>query len=159
MLAPRLLLAVATAGSLALSVQTLDGEARTFPRDADAPRSIFVVSFTKVASKAASAWTEKLLGAQPSVFQVTILEDVPKAFRSMAVSGIARSVPAAMHARFWIATAGAAAWKGCTDAENLKEPHVFALDDRDRIVWRAHGEVSEERLQELKSLGRSTSSP
>ena len=76
---------MASVGGLSLPAATVDGDARVFPRDAALPRSVFVVTFTKAAGKQGSAWTSRLrevgepLGT--AVFQVSVIEDVPKARR------------------------------------------------------------------------------
>src|SRR5262245_527284 len=149
-------LALLSVAGLALPVVTLDGQARTFPKDAGAPRSIFVVTFAKSASKQAEEWTRSLQEAkgrvQAEVFQVAVLEDVPRLFRSMARSGITRSVPAALHGHFWIAETASKQWKECAGMEAAGDAHVFVLDQRERVVWRAHGSYTEAKVQELLAL-------
>jgi hypothetical protein len=159
----RMLLAVATTvAGLHLPVATLDGKARTFPLDAEQPRSVFVVSFSKEASTAASEWTRrlhelhgKLSGA---IFQVAILEDVPRLFRSLVVSSLASGVPRQLHDRFWVATAGTESWRRCADSQSSGEPHVFVLESG-RIVWRSHGPVSEQKIRDLLALETYASQP
>ena len=152
----RVFLALASLAGLTLPVATLDGKERSFPQDAAATRAVFVVTFTKAASEQGSGWSRQLnelhakLGAE--VFQVAVLEDVPRLFRSMAVSGIARQVPAALHDHFWIATSRSKGWRQLTGEGPAKEAHVFVLDGRSRIVWRAHGACSEARLREIQAL-------
>ena len=142
--------------ALALPVQTLDGVARVYPADAAVPKSIFVVSFSKAGSKQASAWTRRLTearaGIAASLFQVAVLEDVPKMFRSMAISGISQGLPAAMHDHFWIALTGGDEWRAQVEPHSAKEAAVFILDGRERVVWRGHGDVSEAALSEILAL-------
>ena len=141
---------------LDLPVQTLDGQARSFPKDADEHRSIFIVTFTKAASAAAASWTRRLsdtkAGLPAAIFQVSVIEDVPKMFRSSVVSGIRHSFPPDFHGRFWVSSANSAEWQRLTAAVSLKEPHVFVLDGRGDIVWRAHGEVSDAKIGEIAAL-------
>jgi len=147
---------LASLTGLALPVTTLDGKQRSFPQDATAARAVFVVTFTKAASEQATAWSRQLNGQKgrlgAEVFQVAVLEDVPRMFRSMAVSGISRQIPEALRDRFWIATSGSKDGQQLTGEGPAKEAHVFVLDGRSRIVWRAHGVCSEASLREIQAL-------
>ena len=157
---PQLLMALVTVAGLNLQVETLDGNQRSFPRDAAATRSVFIVTFSKAASGEASAWTRRLqevsgrLSAE--VFHVAVLEDVPRLLRPVVRSSIARDVPASVRNRFWVATTNKKVWQQCADGSNADEAHVFVLDRRERIVWRAHGACSDARIAELLALGASS---
>jgi hypothetical protein len=150
------LLAVAAVSALHLPVATLEETSRSFPQDASAPRAIFVVTFGKSASEQARTWSRRLndmkgeLSAE--IVQVAVLEDVPRLFRGAVRSGIARSVPPALHARFWIAETGSREWKECAGGESGTEAYVFVLDHRSRIVWRTQGACSEEKIRALLAL-------
>src|SRR5258705_5967270 len=120
---------ITTVASMRLPVTTLNGEPRSFPRDAEQPRSVFVVSFSKNASAEASEWTRKLRENQgklsAAIYQVAILEDVPSLFRSFVVSSLRRQVPQHLHDHFWVALTATAAWQRCVDSQSSAEPHVF----------------------------------
>lgn len=160
---PALTLALLSLGGMSLPVRTIDGEAGSFPRDAEAPRSVFVVTFTKSASKQGSDWTRRLhdageaLGA--AVFQVSVIEDVPKFFRSSVISGMARQVPQPLHARFWIAVSDSKAWEQCVDLASPKDAYVFVVEGRDRIVWRDHGEATDAKIREIQALASPIQEP
>ena len=81
-----------------------------------------------------------------------VLEEVPRLFRSMAVSGISRQIPEALRDHFWIATSRSKDWRQLAGEGAANEAHVFVLDGRSRIVWRAHGAYSEARVREILSL-------
>jgi hypothetical protein len=148
--------ALLTLAGLNLSAETLSGESRTFPRDAAQPRSIFVVTFSKAASPRASDWTRKLRQNQvklkAEIFQVAVLEDVPKLFRSAVISALASGLPNELHDHFWVAVARTADWQRCVDSAADDEPHVFVLDDLERVVWRAHGQPTDVLLRELLDI-------
>jgi hypothetical protein len=150
------LAALVSLAGLQLPATNLDGEARVFPKDADAPRSVFVVTFTKAASEAGAAWTLRLREIQSrlsaSIFQVAVLEEVPRLFRSMVTSALAKQVPPALRSHFWIVTSASDGWQQCTSSAADDQPHVFVIDDRERIVWQAAGAVSDAKLRELVEL-------
>ena len=151
-----LLIALVSVAGLNLPATTLSNKERSFPRDAADPRSIFVVTFSKSASVQASEWTRRLLEQQAklaaTIYQVAVLEEVPGLFRSFVISALRRAVPQSMHDHFWVATTDSKSWQRCVDSTSADEPHVFVLDRRDRIVWRAHGGISEDKLNELSAL-------
>jgi hypothetical protein len=119
---------------------------------------VFVVTFTKAAAEQGAAWSRKLrdageaLGA--AVFQVAVIEDVPKLFRSSVISGMARQIPQPLHGRFWVAVSDGKTWEQCVELASRKDAYVFVVDRRDRIVWRAHGDVTDAKLREIQALPR-----
>src|SRR5262249_46973773 len=131
----------------------LNGELRAFPTDISQPRAVVVLTFSKSASDAASEWTRKLreneqkLGA--SIYQIAILEDVPRMFRSFIIAGLKRTIPKALHDNFWIATSSSEEWQDRTGSKSLSEPQVLLLENRIQIGWRFHGIFSEPTLQSL----------
>ncbi len=149
------LAALSSVAGLALPVQSLNDQPLTFPRDAIAPRSIFVVTLSKAASEQGAAWTRRLREATQitaPVFQVAVLEDVPSLLRGLVISAIARQVPPGLRDRFWIAVSGGADWRKCVDSASEGDAHVFVLDQRSDVVWRAHGLVSDARISEIIKL-------
>jgi len=152
----RALFALLSIAGLSLPVTTLDEKPRSFPRDAAAPRSLVIVTFTKAASKQGAEWSRRLAEVKAKlpgeVFQVAVLEDVPPMFRSMAISGIAKQVPASMRDHFWIATEGGKDWKRCVGDGPAGEAFLFVLDGRSQILWRAHGACTEAKVQALLAL-------
>src|SRR5438045_3852677 len=108
-----ILAAMASLATLKLAVHTLNGDARLFPRDAAVPRAIFVVTLSKAASEQGSAWTHRLratAGVAAPVFQVAVLEDVPRLFRSTVISALTKQVPPALRDRFWVAVTESEEW-------------------------------------------------
>jgi hypothetical protein len=156
MSATTIVAAIVTVAGMSLPVETLTGEARVFPRDASQPRSVFVLTFSKAASSRASDWTRELRRVQgklkAAIFQVAVIEDVPGLFRTAVISALAHGVPAELHDHFWVAAARTADWERCVEAMADDEPHVFVLDGRERIVWRARGRPDEATLRGLLQL-------
>ena len=150
---------VSTVAALNLPATSLAGKARVFPRDAARPRAIYVMTFSKAAKAEASEWTRSLRARKdlvPSeVFQVAVLEAVPKLFRSLVISSMKAEIPTELQDHFWVATSAGQQWQECADATDLEEAHVFVLDRGDNIIWRSHGPVSALKLLELTKLTRS----
>ncbi len=150
-----LLAAVVFAASLILPVETLDDGARTFPADAAIPRSIFVVTLSKAASEQGTAWTRRLrerASLTAPVFQVAVLEDVPRLFRGTVVSALSKQVPPALRDQFWIAVTASDDWRAWVDSSADAEAHVLVLDDRREVIWRAHGAVTDDKIADLQKL-------
>src|SRR2546430_1119833 len=116
---PPLLIALVSVTGLNLPAETLSDKARIFPRDAAEPRSVFVVTFSKSASAQASEWTRRLRDNQTklaaTIYQVAVLEDIPRIFRSLAISALRREVPRAMYDHFWIVVTATQDWQRCVD--------------------------------------------
>jgi hypothetical protein len=146
-----MLLATVIAASLALPATTLTGTARVFPRDAARPRAVFVVTFSKAASSAATEWTKMLRDRGVPVFQVAVIDDVPGFMRGFVIRSMRSGVPEALQDHFWTVTDHRDEWKRLLDARDGKEPHVFMLEDGDRIVHVVHGSASAVKLRELES--------
>ena len=139
-----------------LEVRTLGDEMRAFPRDVPVPRTIFVVTYSKAATTAASDWTKRLREIKPKwdvhLYQVAVLDDVPGLFRAPVITAMAAGVPQEMQDRFWIAELHGRHWRTFTDSEVDEVPHVVVLDQRRRVAWRASGPATEEKLKELAAL-------
>src|SRR5436305_10697181 len=150
-----ILAAMASLATLKLAVHTLNGDERAFPRDAAAPRAIFVVTLSKAASEQGSAWTRRLRAtadlAAP-VFQVAVLEEVPRLFRSMVISALTNQVPPALRDHFWVAVSDGAQWQRVSASSSQEDAHVFVLDQRDQVVWRTQGAVTDAKVSELLRL-------
>src|SRR5881628_1149495 len=148
-----------TVSSLSLPATSLAGDARLFPRDASRPRAIYVVTFSKAATAEASEWTRTLRArndvAPSELFQVAVLEAVPRLFRSFVISSMKAEIPTNLYDHFWVATSAGQKWQECADASNLDEAHVFVLERGGNIVWRSHGPLSTLKLIEFGKLPRS----
>jgi hypothetical protein len=111
---------------LSLSTKNLEGEPRVFPADVTPQRAIVVVTFAKSASGQASDWTRKLRENQQvlaaSIYQITILDDVPALFRSMVITGLKRSIPKKLHDHFWVATSASKQWQESIGARPSTRP-------------------------------------
>jgi hypothetical protein len=139
-----------------LEVRTLAGDTRAFPRDAPVPRTIFVVTYSKAATTAASDWTRRLREIKPQwevkVYQVWVLDDLPTLFRGPVITGIAAGVPEELHDRFWVAELHGRQWRLFTDSEVDDVPHIVVLDERRRVAWRANGPATDDKVLELVAL-------
>ena len=144
------MIALLAALALQLPATTLRGEARVFPSDAEKPRAIFVITFSKAATNAAAEWTQKLREAKQPVFQVAVLEDVPRFLRGFVISSIRGEVPAALQDRFWIVAGNAQTWRTVVDAKDDKEPHVVLVENGERVTHVIHGAYSDEKLRGLR---------
>lgn len=127
-----------------------------FPRDPSRPRAIYVVTFSKAARAEASEWTRTLRArkevAPSELFQVAVLEAVPKLFRSVVISSMKAEIPTNLYDHFWVVTSAGQTWQECADASNLEEAHVFVLDRGGNIIWRSHGPLSALKLLEFGKL-------
>jgi hypothetical protein len=138
-----------------LNLPTLDlkGEPHVFPADLAKDRAVVVVTFSKAASDQAIEWTRKLRENEKalaaSIYQIAVLEDVPRFVRSFVISALKRALPKTLHDHFWVATSFSKEWQKQIGGASLDEAHVVLLEDRREITWRFHGVFSEAALRSL----------
>jgi hypothetical protein len=78
--------------------ESFAGHTVVLPDAAAGKVAVLIFGFTKASKAPTSAWANKLqayLGTRPDVelYQLPALEDVPRLFRSMVISGIKKGVP------------------------------------------------------------------
>ena len=78
--------------------ESLAGHQVVLPDEAAGKVAVLVFGFTKASKGPTSAWANKLLadfGTQPEfvLYQLPVLEDVPRLIRGMVISGMKRGVP------------------------------------------------------------------
>ena len=155
--------AAAADGATALPVEMLDGTRMTFPADLPARPVLLVVGFTRESSSGAEGWyrsasKDEVISGAVEVYQVFILEDVPKMFRGFAVNSIRKDVPAPLHGRFALVTEQSSEWKTLVASTDPDVPYVLLLDAKRNVVWRSDRKVDRPSLlalrSELETLGR-----
>lgn len=103
---------------------------------------------------AAQEWTrhlqeKKLLKAGTVLYQVAMLEDVPRFLRGMAIGGIRKGVPAERQSQFVVLVQDEAAWKKAVHHSSDDEPYLVRVNAAGVIQWRMAGRLTEARSQEL----------
>ena len=141
-----------------LPARNLNERSLIVPHDLPNKACVFVVTFSREASREAARWSSALRREiQPSeavVFDVAVLEDVPRFVRSFVVRQIRGSVPDSSKDTFLVATDHEREWKELVGFAEGNDAHVVAINGRRQTVWRAHGKFEANKLITLLSAVR-----
>ncbi len=116
--------------------------------------ALLIVTFSRAAGSAAQEWTrhiqeKKLLKPGMSLYQVSMLEEVPRLLRGMVIGGIRKGVPAEKHAEFVVLVKDQNAWKKAVHHSHDDDPYLMRVNAAGVIQWRMVGRLTEARSQEL----------
>jgi ATP10 protein len=151
-------LAVASAQAetfLHLASETLSGRQTVLPDDAHGRIALLVIGFTKKSSHATRAWGQRFnkdFGNNQHyvVYQIAVLQDVPRFIRGMVTSGIRRETPPGEQEHFLTAFNGEEDMKRFVSYSAPDEAYLLLLDAKGEIRWRGHGSFLEQNYADLQ---------
>jgi hypothetical protein len=161
-LGKRLSLAVVFLGYLALAPQagsessemmpkvegeSLSGQKVRLPEAASGKVAVLVFGFTKTSKVATSAWAKKLSAdfsnrAEFALYQLPVLEDVPRLVRGMVISSMRKGVPEKARDHFVPILSGEAELKKLVSYKESDDAYLVVLDRTGTIVQQTHGQLS-----------------
>jgi hypothetical protein len=139
-------------GALAQSLpategETLSGKPITLATNLSGKPAVVVIGFSKASSAESAAWVKRLKGdaglAGMAVYQVAVLEEVPRLVRGMVKSSIRGSVPVANQGTFVMLFHGEAQWKQFAHYKNPDDAYVVVLDAHGVTTSTVAGAVAE----------------
>ncbi len=165
---------VATLGLLALAVCTstaLGAAAQQFPRvqeenlvgqqvvlpDAAASKvAVLVFGFSKASQIPTEAWAKRILsdfGKAPSfqLYQLAVLQSVPRMFRGMIISGIRKGVPESQRANFLPVLHNEDELKTLVGFKEPDDAYLLLLDRSGKIAYQMHGAASDQSYEQLRA--------
>jgi hypothetical protein len=118
--------------------------------------AILIFGFTKASKVPTSAWADKLqagLGSRPDLelYQLPVLEDVPRLFRSMVISGIKKGVAENKRDHFVPILQGEAELKKLVRYKEPDDAYLIILGGDGNIVQQVHGAPTDENYRQAKS--------
>jgi hypothetical protein len=133
--------------------ETLAGDPIVVADAVKGRRALLIVTFSKKAGDSARRWRSALqenhlLPPALACYTIAELEDTPRLFRGLIVSGIRKGTPASMHSTFVVLTRDTSDWKTFTGFTE-DEPYVLLIGKDGTITLRVRGEPSAEKLQAL----------
>jgi hypothetical protein len=156
-------LAMAAGGIRAGGLPPLDAvDLRGNPVDASArlsgTASVGVLGFTRASQEQCRVWTETLHKRfaldGPRTYALVMLEGAPGFVVPTIMKSLRAQTPEAARRDVWIARKGRAPWAafgGFDPKSPPKDAYLVLADGNASVVWRAHGECTPERLEELVS--------
>jgi hypothetical protein len=127
--------------------ETLNGKPIRLATNLSGKPAIVVIGFSKASSAESGAWTKRLKEdaglAGMAVYQVAVLEEVPKLVRGMVKSSIRGSVPVADQGTFVMLFHDEAQWKELAHYRNADDAYVVVLDAHGTLRSTVAGAVAE----------------
>ena len=135
--------------------QTLSGRQIVLPDNAHGQIALLVIGFTKKSSQATRTWGERFKkdfgnDQRYVVYQVALLEDVPRFIRGMVTSGIRRDTPPAEQDHFVTLFNGETDLKRFVAYSGPDEAYLLLLDAKGEVRWRGHGLFREQDYAALQ---------
>jgi hypothetical protein len=145
-----------------LASETLSGRPMALPDDAHGRIALLVIGFTKKSSQASRAWGQRFKkdfgnDQRYVVYQVAVLEDVPRFIRGMVTSGIRRETPPGEQDHFVTLFNGEADLKRFVSYSAPDEAFLLLLDTKREIRWRGHGLFREQDYAGLQEATKQLS--
>ena len=158
----RIIVSVALVSASAQTVQqlpkiegeTFAGRHVVFPDTTSGNITVLVLGFTKASKTPTSEWARKLsadFGSRPGfeLYQLPVLEDVPRLLRGMVISGIKKGVADNNRDRFVPILQGEAELKKVVNYHEPDDAYLIMLDGTGRIVQQTHGSLIDSNYSPL----------
>ena len=125
-------------------LNSLSGHAVTLPSAARGHAAILIIGFTSGSAKASSAWRQRIdkeLGSSTGliVYDIAILEDVPRLVRGFVVGSIRKGTPAPRQDTFLTTFQDEKAWKQVVGYSEKDDSYLVILNSDGAILWQMHG--------------------
>jgi hypothetical protein len=135
--------------------ESFTGHVVLLPDAAAGKIAILIFGFSKASKTPTSAWAKRLqsdFGTQPAfeLYQLPVLEDVPRFIRGMVISGIRKGVPENMRDHFIPILQGEAGLKKFVGYSEPDAAYLVILDRAGNIVQQSHGEPNDANYRELR---------
>ena len=135
--------------------QSLAGRKVVLPDAAAGNIAVLIFGFTRASKTPTSDWAKKLRADFPSqsaldVYQIPVLEDVPRLIRGMVISGIKKGVPENERHHFVIVVQSEAELKKFVGYKEPDDAYLVLLDREGNVVKQLHGRPASDSYERLK---------
>ena len=118
--------------------------------------AVLVFGFTKKSKEPTSAWGIKInadFGAEAGfeLYQLPVLEDVPRLVRGMVISGIKKGVKEDLRDHFVPILEGESELKKLVGYKEADDAYLVVLNTAGEIVWQIHGSFSDSAYGQLRN--------
>jgi hypothetical protein len=138
-----------------LEGDSLAGTKVVLPEGCAGKVAVLIFGFTKASKTQTSAWAAAISKEPPSprdfeLYQLPVLEDVPRLVRGMVISSIKKGVAENVRDHFVPILQGEAELKRLVHYAEPDDAYLIILDRTGQIVQQRHGAVSEPGISELR---------
>lgn len=136
--------------------ENLAGRHVVLPDAARGKVAVLDFGFSRASKVPTSDWGKKLsadLASQPdfALYQLPVLEDVPRIIRGMVISGIRKGVPENLRDHFVPIVTGEAAIKKLVMYQEPDDAYLVVLNRAGKIVWQQHGPLNDAAYARLRA--------
>jgi len=136
--------------------ENLAGQKVTLPDAAAGKVAVLVLGFSKASKEPTSAWAKRIsadFASQSSfvLYQLPVLQSVPRFVRGMVISSMRKGTPADMREHFVPLLSGEAELKKLVNFEKPDDAYLIVLNESGKIVKQLHGVLTDERYADLRN--------
>ena len=136
--------------------ESLAGHHIALPDDAANKVAVLIFGFSKASKVPTAAWAKKVsadFASQPAfaLYQLPVLEDVPRLVRGMVISSIRKGVAEDTRDHFVPILNGEAELKKLVSYKEQDDAYLVVLNRKGRIVAQIHGAVTDAAYGPLKA--------
>lgn len=118
--------------------------------------TVMIFGFTKASGTPTGVWAKRIsadFGSRNGfeVYQLPVLEDVPRLFRGMVISGIKKGVPQNEREHFVPILQGEAELKKAVSYSQPGDAYLVVLDRQGKVVQQMHGSLDDARYSQLRA--------
>ena len=118
--------------------------------------ALLILGFTKASKVPTGDWEKRIskdFNGQPAfvLYQLPVLEEVPRLVRGMVISGIRKGVPEDMRDRFIPIVYGEAGLKKLVNYKELDDAYLVVLNRAGTIVAQTHGPLTDAAYAQLRA--------
>jgi hypothetical protein len=135
--------------------ESLAGHQVVLPEAAAGKVAVLVFGFSKASKGPTSAWGKKIsadFGSQAgfALYQVPVLEDVPRFIRGVVISGIKKGVPEGMRDHFVPVVQREAELQKLVSYKEPDDAYLVVLDRDGKIAGQLHGALNDASYSQLR---------
>lgn len=135
--------------------ESFSGRKIVLPDDAKGKVAALVFGFSKASKGPTSAWGEKIFSefgnqAGFALYQLPVLEDVPRFVRGMVISGMKKGIKENLHDHFVPILQGESELKTLVSYKEPDDAYLLVLEPTGKIVQQMHGPFSDAAYEQLR---------
>jgi hypothetical protein len=136
--------------------ESLAGNQVVLPDATAGKVAVLIFGFSKASKVPTSAWAKKIdadFRAQPAftLYQLPVLQDVPRLIRGMVISGMKKGVAESMRDHFVPILQGEAELKKLVNYTESDDAYLVVLDKESKIVRQLHGAPDDTSYAQLRA--------
>jgi hypothetical protein len=124
---------------------SLSGRHVVLPAAASGKVAVLILGFSKASKTPTAAWEKKITSdfstQQVQVYQLPVLEEVPRIIRGMVISSMKGAVAAEKQDRFIPLLHGESELKKLVDFEQPADAYLIVLGPSSEIDYKTHGSI------------------